>query len=317
MPTARLPLNTITAFRAVAELQNLRAAAERLHLTHSAVSQQIRGLEEQLGFELFERRGRRVVLNPAGAALLRSVQGALAMLDEGVQAAAAAAKGELPRLRVTVLPSFAQRWLLPRIGRWRERFPEMPLEIETSFRAVDLVREGFHAAVRQGVGPWQGLESERLFGLPPIIVVGSASAARRLAGAQPEALAREPLLGDEDLWRDWFAAAKCKAAIRSVAVFNDAGLMLQAAEQSLGLALTREILAADALRDGRLVRLSPISIVHADAQPFHLCYPPNLRDRPPLAAFRDWLRDELERSMRELHPAPVKAGRGGTGRRRP
>ena len=93
--------------------------------------------------------------------------------------------------------------------------------------------------------------------------------------------------------------------------------MLQAAEQSLGLALTREILAADALRDGRLVRLSPISIVHADAQPYHLCYPPNLRDWPPLAAFRDWLRDELERSMRELHPAPVKAGRGGTGRRRP
>ena len=70
----RLPLNTLTAFRAVAELQNLRAAAEVLHLTHSAVSQQIRGLEEQLGFALFDRRGRRVVLNPAGQALLRSVQ---------------------------------------------------------------------------------------------------------------------------------------------------------------------------------------------------------------------------------------------------
>ena len=63
---ARLPLNTLAAFRAVAEVQNLRAAAEALHLTHSAVSQQIRGLEEHLGFELFERRGRRVVLNPAG-----------------------------------------------------------------------------------------------------------------------------------------------------------------------------------------------------------------------------------------------------------
>ncbi len=317
MSTTRLPLNTITAFRAVAELQNLRAAADRLHLTHSAVSQQIRGLEDQLGFELFERRGRRVVLNPAGAALLRSVQGALAMLDDGVQAALAAAKGEAPRLRVTVLPSFAQRWLLPRIGRWRERFPAMPLEIETSFRAVDLVREGFHAAVRQGVGPWPGLESERLFDQPPIIVVGSASAARRLGGAQPEALAREPLLGDEDLWRDWFAAANCKAAVRSVAVFNDAGLMLQAAEQSLGLALTREILAADALRDGRLVRLSPISIVHADAQPYHLCYPPNLREWPPLAAFRDWLRDELDRSMRELRPAFVRAKGASKPRRKP
>ena len=81
---SRLPLNTLPAFRAVAELQNLRAAAAVLHLTHSAVSQQIGVLEEQLGFKLFERRGRRVLLNPSGEALLRSVQAALAQLDDGV-----------------------------------------------------------------------------------------------------------------------------------------------------------------------------------------------------------------------------------------
>jgi len=117
MPMTRLPLNTLSAFRAVAELQNVRAAAEILHLTHSAVSQQIRVLEEQLGFDLFERRGRRVLLNPAGQALFRSVQGALTQLDDGVQAAAAAGRGAAQRLRVTMLPSFAQRWLLPRMGR--------------------------------------------------------------------------------------------------------------------------------------------------------------------------------------------------------
>ena len=80
---SRLPLNTLVAFRAVAESQNLRAAAEQLHLTHSAVSQQIRALEERLGFALFDRHGRRVVLNRAGEALLRAVQGALVRLDEG------------------------------------------------------------------------------------------------------------------------------------------------------------------------------------------------------------------------------------------
>ena len=149
----RLPLNTLTAFRSVAELQNLRAAADVLHLTHSAVSQQIRGLEEQLGFELFERRGRRVVINAAGEALLRSVQAALAQLDDGVQAAAAAASGSAQRLRVTVLPSFAQRWLLPRMGRWRERHPELAVEIDASPQSVDLQREGFHAGLRQGRGP--------------------------------------------------------------------------------------------------------------------------------------------------------------------
>ena len=289
----------------MAELEKLRAAADVLHLTHSAVSQQIRVLEEQLGFAVFERRGRRVVLNPAGQALLRSVQGALSLLDDGVQAAAAAAGGELQRLRVTVLPSFANRWLLPRIGRWREQHPALPLEIDASINTIDLQREGFHAAVRQGKGPWSGLASERLFEQPPMIVVGSPSAARRLLGAHAEALAREPLLGDSDLWRDWFAAAGLRTHVRTVAVFNDAGLMLQAAEQSLGLALSRELLAADALCDGRLVRLSPISIMHPDAQPYHLVYPPGLRDWPPLVSFRGWLYGELDCSLKDLRATMV------------
>ena len=312
----RLPLNTLTAFRAVAELQNLRAASETLHLTHSAVSQQIRGLEEQLGFTLFDRRGRRVVLNAAGHALLRSVQGALALLDDGVQAAAAAAGGEAQRLRVTVLPSFANRWLLPRIVRWRERHPDIPLEIDASIRAIDLSREGFHAAVRQGNGPWPGHASERLFEQPPVIVVGSTSAARRLLGAQPEALAREPLLGDNDLWEEWFAAAGLRTRVRTVAVFNDAGLMLQAAEQSMGLALTRELLAADALCDGKLVRLSPTSLMHADVHPYHLVYPPGLRDWPSLASFREWLFDEIDRSLRALQALDSSATKRPARRRR-
>src|SRR6266446_1729824 len=115
---ARLPLNTLAAFRSVGELQNLRAAADVLHLTHSAVSQQIRGLEGQLGFELFERRGRRVVLNPAGEALLRSVQSALSQLDDGVQAAAAAASGTAHRAlaRTASEPGVGDRCLAPAGG---------------------------------------------------------------------------------------------------------------------------------------------------------------------------------------------------------
>jgi LysR family glycine cleavage system transcriptional activator len=304
---ARLPLHTLPAFRAVAQLQNLRAAAETLHLTHSAVSQQIRGLEEQLGFELFERRGRRVVLNAAGEALLRSVEPALAQLDDGVQAAAAAASGSALRLRVTTLPSFAQRWLLPRIGRWRERHPTLALEIDASQQIIDLQRDGFHAAVRQGLGPWPGLDAERLFDAPvPFILVGSPAAARRLLGAQPEALAREPLLGEADLWRRWFAAAGLRLHVTPVADFNDAGLMLQATEQNLGLALARELLAADALCDGRLVKLSPLSITHEQAYPYHLVYPSALRDWAPLMSLRKWLHDELQMSQATLHPPPAR-----------
>ncbi|MEO8755438.1 MAG: LysR substrate-binding domain-containing protein [Casimicrobiaceae bacterium] len=311
MPRAiRLPLNALPAFRAVAELQNLRAAAEVLHLTHSAVSQQIRGLEEQLGFQLFDRRGRRVVLNPGGEALLRSVQSALATLDEGVQAAAAAASGAAQRLRVSVLPSFAQRWLLPRIGRWRDRYPGVALEIDASQHVVDLQREGFHAALRYGIGPWAGLDSERLFDTPmQLIVVGSPESARRLAGAAPETLTREPLLGDRDLWTQWFKAAGVRAQVTPVAIFNDAGLMLQAVEQNLGLALSRELLAADALASGTLVRLSPLTIPYEHGRAYHLVFLPNLRDWPPLTSLREWLRDEFELSRRALKPAAKRSGK--------
>lgn len=308
----RLPLQALSAFRTVAELSNLRAAADALHLTHSAVSQQLRGLEEALGFPLFERRGRRIVLNDAGRALQASVQDAFARLEDGVQTAAAVAAGNAQRLRVTVLPSFAQRWLMPRIVRWHERYPEFALEIDASISAMDLVREGFHAAVRQGAGPWPGLASDRLFDRPPIIVVASPAAARRLAGAAPEAFAREPLLGDADLWADWFTAAGVRTKVTTVAVFNDAGLMLQAAEQSLGLALSREILAADALVDGRLVQLSPIAITHPGAEPYHFVYPPGLAQWPPLAALRQWLHDELELSSRGLQKHRTPVGRART-----
>jgi len=88
-----------------------------------------------------------------------------------------------------------------------------------------------------------------------------------------------------------------------VAIFNDAGLMLQAAEQNLGLAIGRVLLAADALFDGRLVRLSDLSIAHEHAHPYHFAYPPSLRDWPPLVSLRQWLHAELELSRKALHPS--------------
>jgi len=128
-------------------------------------------------------------------------------------------------------------------------------------------------------------------------------------GAQPEAFAREPLLGDLEVWTHWFKAAGVRAQVTPVAVFNDAGLMLQAAEQNIGLALSRELLAADALADGRLVRLSPLSITVEPTHAYHLVYPPNLRDWPPLAALREWLHDELELSRRTLEPSTKHRGK--------
>ncbi len=296
---ARLPLQTLPAFRAVARLQNLRAAAAELHLTHSAISQQIKLLEEQAGLQLFERRGRGLVLNAAGAALQRAVEPALDRLAEGLRAAQAATAGATQQVRLTVLPSFAQRWLLPRMGRWRERHPDITLEIHSSQQVVDLQREGFHAALRVGQGPWRGMRAERLIDSPLIVLAAPARAAR-LAGAGLQALAAEPLLGDAEEWAQWLALGGARLVAKPVADFNDAGLMLQATEQDLGLALGRELIAADALHAGRLVRVGTQSLDVAGAQSYWFVHPAELADWPPLAALREWLFDEIALSRQTL-----------------
>ena len=297
--TGRLPLNTLPAFRAVARLQNLRAAAEELHLTHSAVSQQIKLLEEQIGMPLFERRGRGLVLNAAGAALQRAVEPALDRLAEGLIAAQAAAAGAAQEIRLTVLPSFAQRWLLPRMGRWRERHPDITLDVHSSQQVIDLQREGMHVALRMGRGPWRGLEAECLTD-SPLIAVAAPGRAARLAGAGLDAIAAEPLLGDVDSWAEFLALGGAKLKAKPVASFNDAGLMLQAAEQDLGLALAREVNAADALQAGRLVRVSPLALDTPLSSSYWFVHLPELTGWPPLEALRVWLRDEIELSRQML-----------------
>lgn len=308
---ARLPLHTLPTFLAVAQRQNLRAAAEHLHLTHSAVSQQIKLLEEQIGITLFDRGGRRMALNAAGAALLRAAESALTQLDEGLRAAAAAAHGDEQRVRVTVLPSFAHRWLLPRMGRWRQRHPCIALELEATVRVVDLQREGLHVALRQGTGPWRGLHAERLIDSPRI-VLAAPDIAQRLRGEPVAKMLDEPLLGDAQMWQEWFARQGVTARVNPVASFNDAGLMLQATEQGLGLALARELLAADALRDGRLARVSGETLRGEGIDSFWFVHPPALADWPPLKDLLAWLREEMAASARDLADATDVSSPAGT-----
>jgi LysR family glycine cleavage system transcriptional activator len=308
---ARLPLHTLPTFKAVATRQNLRAAAEQLHLTHSAVSQQIKLLEEQIGFPLFDRSGRRLVLNAAGAAMLRATESALAQLDDGLRAAAAAAQGDEQRVRVTLLPSFAQRWLLPRMGRWRERHPCIALELDASLRLVDLQREGMHVALRQGSGPWRGLQAERLIDSPRV-VVAAPDIARRLRGEPVSKMLDLPLLGDAQMWQDWFERQGVTARVNPVASFNDAGLMLQATEQGLGLALARELLAADALRDGRLERVSAATLGGEGIDSFWFVHPPALAAWPPLQDLLAWMREEMAQSERDLTAAATAPAEANT-----
>lgn len=303
----RWPLHVLPTFCAVARQPNLRAAAASLHLTHSAISQQIKLLESQLDTPLFDRRGRRLVLNAAGQALLDAAEPALERLQLGIAAARAASRGEQRTLRLSTLPSFAQRWLLPRMARWRQRHPALVLELHTSQQPVDLAREDMHAAVRQGRGPWKGLSAERLFD-SPLVPVADPPTAARLSRRGAAALADEPLLGDAGIWGRWFAHAGLQVVARPVASFNDAGLMLQAAEQGLGITLARDLLVADALREGRLVRLDGPALEDDSVLPLWLVYPPAQAASPGIDALRGWLRDELAASATWLRTQDAAGG---------
>lgn len=302
----RIPLQFLPTFQAVARLPSLRAAADTLHLTHSAISQQIKLLEEQLGFALFDRRGRRLVLNAAGASFLRTVEPALAQLAEGARSAAALAHGTAHQLRITVLPSFAQRWLLPRMARWQAQHPDIALELHTSLQVADLQREGFHAGLRQGPGPWPGLEGTRLV-QSPLLVVASPAFAQRLHGCPPAALLDEPLMGDSQTWERWFAQAGHPCRVHPVASFNDMGMMLQAAEQNMGITLGRQLLVADALHAGRLVQLFSVALVEDVRSALWLVHPPERADWPPLVALRQWLLDEFALSASAVPAAQTPA----------
>lgn len=295
----RFPLHYLAAFRAAAQTENLRAAAESLHLTHSAVSQQIRGLETALGFEVFTRQGRRLVLNPAGQALQRAVAKVFAELQAGVLAATQAHGKTAQTLRVTALPSFAQRWLMPRLPRWQAMQPCISLDLHTSHQVVDLEREGYHIGLRVGRGPWSGLVTERLFH-SPLIAVAAPVLAHKLIGQPVAALANEPLLGDTEDWQEWFAGLGVKASPVVVASFNDAGVLLQAGEQGMGVALARELLAADALLDGRLVRIHAHMVDLDAGRDYQIVYPEALRDDPAVRAFCDWLHEEIAALQQRL-----------------
>lgn len=309
-----LPLDTLPTFAAVARQGSMRAAGEHLHLTHSAVSQQIRLLEQRLGFALFHRQGRRLVLTDAGRHMLAASEAALAQLETARREAQAQADGGGQRLRLAILPSFAQRWLAPRLPRWRQAHPGIHLELVASQHTADLQQEGLHAAVRQGAGHWRQLRAERLLH-SPYVVVGSPRAAARLAATADNALLHEPLLGNTALWQAWLAQAGMAAArVAPVAAFNDAGLLLQAAEADVGLALVREVLAADALLDGRLVKLSPIALAESAAVAHHdltasywLAYPEGQEHWPPIVALRDWLHSELAASAQALQQQATRA----------
>ena len=298
MISSRLPsLNALRAFEAAARHGSLSQAAAELHVTHSAISHQIKALEAELGLPLFRRVGRGVVANAIGQQLESALSDAFARIGRAVLQARQGDRAGI--LTVSVEPSFAVRWLVLRLGRFRADHPEIDLRLSATSDLADFSREDVDAAIRHGRGGWTGLEAERLMPAPVFPVCSPTLLADCPPLVEPADLQHHTLLheGDETYWREWLTAAGAgEVDVSGGPRFDDGHLTLAAAGAGQGVALTDDALAAGELADGRLVRLFTAEIGTDKA--YWLVYPPAATTRPKVAAFRAWLLAEVGASKR-------------------
>ena len=288
------PMQALRAFEATARLGSLTKAAEALHLTHGAISHQLKSLEADLGARLVERAGRGIRLTEDGQRFAARVRTAFAELATGVQEVTARAN---PRqLRVSIAPSLAARWLLPRTGRFQAQHPDIDLVVSSSMALVDFQRDEADVAIRYGFGEWPGVRVEHLADDAFFPVCSP-----RIPGGVPKRpadLARYTLLRTNDeFWKPWFETAGLDWPEPDRGpLYSDSALLMQAAAEGQGIALGRRSLLANDERNGVLVR--PFAIETPGERRIYLVYPPRNADSPKVAAFRAWIKAEIAADAR-------------------
>jgi DNA-binding transcriptional LysR family regulator len=249
------PFDALAAMLAAARTGSFSAAADELGLTHGAVSRRVQAVESWLGVAVFERHGRGVRLSATGEHFAREVEQALARIAEA--AADFRSDRRAAKLRISVLPSFARLWLMPRLGTLQAACRGSAIRLLVEHRVASLEGGEADLAIRYGRGRWAGVESTLLLA-ERAFAVAAPAVARALRGRGPEAVLDELLLHDSDtrLWRAWCDGAGLRYRPRGgERRFDDYDLLLAAAEGGLGVAIARWPLAAAALEAGRLVRL--------------------------------------------------------------
>jgi LysR family glycine cleavage system transcriptional activator len=292
--TRRLPpLNALRAFEAAARHLSFLKAAEELHVTAGAVSQQIKTLEDHLSLKLFRRQPRGVLLTDAGQRYGKRIGELLDQIAGATRDLARQSGGSV--LTVTTMPSFAARWLIPRLGAFGRLHPEIAVRTLADDKLATFKDDDVDVAIRFGAGRYAGLVSDFLF-REEVFPVCSP---RLLEGPQPldrlEDLAGHTLLHDEPHpglheleWSEWLA----KHGIHHIDArqgprFTYTHMSLTAAAMGQGLALGTSVLCADDLESGRLVRPFPDKIVADFA--YYLVFPPMALERPLVQAFHGWL----------------------------
>lgn len=305
--TERLPpLSALRAFAAAGRHLSFQRAAAELAVTPTAISHQIRRLEEDLGVALFRRLTRKLLLTDAGQALLPEVAGAFDKLTGAVERLKASGDGGT--LTISSITTLCFRWLAPRLPRFQSQHPRIEVRLEASPRLVDFAREEVDVAIRHGSGIWPGITAHKLFDdrLTPLISPRLLAKGPRLekpADIFGYTLLREVAPHTE--WEVWFSAAGLKPAGSTRGPsFNSSQLAAQAAENELGIALVDPDFFREELTSGRLVQ--PFPIVAHTGKSNYLAYPATYEARPKVVAFREWILAEAKSFKREMWPAGTK-----------
>jgi LysR family transcriptional regulator, glycine cleavage system transcriptional activator len=284
----------------VAHHLNFTRAADALGVTVSAASLQIRGLEEYLGRPLFRRNGRQVELTSEGARVLPRVEQALQQLDWAVDSLRSGA-GAGP-LRVTMLASFLQQWLLPRLMRFRAAHPHVDLHLHSSAEAVDFVREEFHVAIRfGGTGAWPNVTAEKLLDEWLVPVCSPRLYEKCGPVRERDDVRRYPLLHSvSEPWTCWLLdlSAGGQRGLPRGDYFDDSQAVVRMALEGAGLALARWSLVADEISAGMLVAPGR-SVIRFDSS-YWLVYPQRIERVPAAQAFMQWLRAEAAGFLRPV-----------------
>ena len=282
------PLNALRAFEASARHLSVKNAAEELYVTPGAVSQMLKALEGHLGLPLFRRMNRGIVLTEAGQNYLPPVRNAFRQIAEATRRVAMAADTGL--LTISVTSGFAAGWLAPRLKDFQDAHPEIDPQIATGKGLTNFSRGGVDVAVRHGLGRYPGLNSDRIFAVELTPVAAPMLVAQFGASKSPAELTRWPLAHDAGRrdWHLWFQAQGIDeiGAPRGPA-FEDSGLLLKAVLAGQGAGLLPSAMTAQALAEGRLVKLA--DIVWPEAFAYYLVYPEGSHERPKVAAFRTWI----------------------------
>lgn len=281
------PLNALRAFEAAGRHLNFRLAAEEIGVTQGAVAQQVRGLEARLEVRLFDRRPRGLALTDAGRAYLAPLRRAFAMIE----AATAELRPRRPVLTISVPPSFAPKWLVPRLGRFTDRNPDIDVRVDASERLANFQSDGIDIAVRQGRPPFgPGLRADLLFAATHFAVCSPALVAGTAPLHDPADLARHVLLHDAHglwpLYLDRLFAGSPPPGLRAMN-FSQTSLSIEAALAGQGVALACAPLVEADLAAGRLVRPFDMAI-EADFG-FHIVTPRQPRHPETVRRMRDWL----------------------------